>query len=144
MFIIFISTICIIITLFFVIRPNVATGEPVIFGPPLWKSLHIMAENYPTQPNQKQQTNCVNFVSALPYMLPCEDCGSHLLKEEQSIQNLPTVCSSRSNLRSFFVDAHNNVNKHLGKSIWDVKKAEKKYKTQRSWKNVSCVWSDDN
>jgi hypothetical protein len=132
------------IPLFFVLRPNVSTGEPVIFGPPVWKSLHIMAENYPTQPNQKHQTNCVKFVSALPYMLPCSDCGSHLLKEEQAIQNLPAVCSSRSNLRSFFVEAHNNVNKHLGKPLWNVKEAENRYKTERSWKDVSRVWGEDN
>jgi len=138
--IIILSLLC--MTLFFVLRPQVSTGEPVIFGPPVWKSLHIMAENYPIQPDKKHQTNCTNFVSALPYMLPCGDCGSHLLKEEQAIQNLPAVCSSRSKLRSFFVDAHNNVNKHLGKPLWNVKEAENRYKTERSWKDVSRVWGD--
>ena len=64
-------------------------------------------------------------------MLPCGECGYHLLEYEQEARshNFAEVCQSRANLRKYFVDAHNQVNarENVPKPQWTVEEAEEKY-----------------
>ena len=106
--------------------PKRNTGHPTIFGPPIWTSLHIIAENYPKNPNKDHIKGCQSFLQGLPYMLPCGHCGYHLKKYEKG-ENFNKNCNSRINLRKFIVNAHNNVNKHEGKPLWTTKEAEEVY-----------------
>lgn len=41
-----------------------------VWGPQAWQMLHVMAQNYPLNPSAQAIQACMNFVNALPYMLP--------------------------------------------------------------------------
>ena len=122
------------------------SGSPLIFGPLIWPSLHVIAENYPENPNEVYKSHCYDFLKGLPYMLPCPYCGNHLLNEEISNngqkgdhldENLKKATQSRDNLRDFLVKAHNNVNEHNNKKQWTNKEVEKHYK-----KIPACIYND--
>lgn len=51
------------------------SADPRVFGPPTWRTLHIFAEHYPVQPLPDVQRGCVNFINALPFLLPCPYSG---------------------------------------------------------------------
>ena len=122
------------------------SADPRVFGPHLWTSFHMISVNYPENPNQDTKLHCEGFVNALPYMLPCPHCGWHLREfistnevlsgqesdkcagapGESKCQSISEVCSSKSNLVSFFVRAHNNVNKgtHPCRQLWSTADAQ--------------------
>ena len=53
------------------------TSNPKEFGPIGWTNLHIIANSYPEKPDHTYVQQCANYVKAIPYMLPCRDCGRH-------------------------------------------------------------------
>lgn len=109
----------------------VKSKNPLAWGPVTWHTLHTMAENYPVEPDDHHQTGCHNFLSGLPYMLPCSKCGYHLweYEEEARLHDFADVCKNRANLRKYFVDAHNQVNANveIPKPQWTVEQAQTKY-----------------
>ena len=94
--------------------PKVPSKIPEVWGPSGWFFLHVMAANYPTEPDAEYTNACSSFVSSLPYMLPCGDCGKHLQKLVRET-DLAHVCATRDNLHSFVSEAHNKVNVRNGK-----------------------------
>ena len=112
------------------------TGDPRIFGPPTWRTFHIFAQNYPTEPVATVKTACIAFLKAIPYMLPCAHCGydfqQFLAANElyasrgdhwnamcagSQAYNMPCAgpmtgaCDSQSGLVNFFLRAHYNVDR---------------------------------
>jgi len=57
---------------------NRTTADPRIFGPVTWRTVHRFAQHYPVSPTPDVQEACINFVNALPFMLPCPHCGYDL------------------------------------------------------------------
>ena len=112
---------------------HVNTDDARVFGPPIWSTLHMMAQNYPDKPSETTKEECGNFIKSLVYMIPCSKCGNHFksfvkLNEqlageedarcmgasgESRCEDVNTICTSKENLVSFFVRAHNNVNEHV-------------------------------
>lgn len=106
---------------------RVSSGDPRVFGPDAWRTLHRFSINYPQEPNVQAQAACQSFIQGLPYMIPCPHCGYHFLEftvlngqfsgqtrdECLGTCTSPAVaCSNQSALVSLFVRAHNNVNIH--------------------------------
>lgn len=54
---------------------NRTTGDPRVFGPYTWRTVHRFAQFYPIDPTTEVQEACVNFINALPFLLPCPHCG---------------------------------------------------------------------
>ena len=108
-----------------------STGDPLVWGPTVWASLHMMAENYPKHANQPHQAACHRFLSSLPYMLPCGECGYHFRDYERaaSQHNFQQECAGRDQLRRYLVEAHNQVNQKQQhpKPSWTVAEAEQHY-----------------
>ena len=117
------------------------TADPRVFGPELWRSLHRIAVNYPKKPSKDTIKHAVNFLEAIPYMIPCSHCGCDFLLYLETL-NLKKVCSSKQNLVKFMVDAHNRVSKHLDpkKKLWTVKEANKKYTKENVCIGHKPVW----
>ena len=55
---------------------NRISSDSRVFGPPTWRTLHIFAEHYPENPLPHVQRSCVNFINALPFLLPCPYSGN--------------------------------------------------------------------
>jgi hypothetical protein len=104
------------------------SGDPRVFGPDMWVTLHRISVNYPKNPNKNTRKNAINFIKSLPYMIPCTHCGCHFTKYIKS-NNLNNVCKTRKNIVSFFVNAHNNVSRHTNpkNKQWTTEQAIKKY-----------------
>ena len=109
----------------------VTTADPLVWGPTIWPSLHIIAENYPKRASPTHQRACHNFLNGLPWMLPCGECGYHFrtYEAESKSNNFKKPCLGRQNLRRYFVDAHNQVNlkqRHT-KPQWTTQEASQHY-----------------
>ena len=50
---------------------NVSSGDPRVFGPDAWRTLHRFSIHYPEHPTALTSAGCRNFLSGLPFMLPC-------------------------------------------------------------------------
>lgn len=95
---------------------GLSTARPEVFGPVLWNSLHMLAQQYPDKPELSRTQACAGFVASLPYMLP--EASSAAAFQRYTIDypgNLESICSSGPQLRQFFCNAHNAVNESLGK-----------------------------
>ena len=112
----------------------IPTDEATSFGPIVWPAIHQMALWYPEDPRDDTKAQCEKFIKALPALIPCGNCandfhnfqlrGSEPPESERPGQFYPkngvfpegglvkNACSKGSNLFEFFVEAHNNVNRH--------------------------------
>lgn len=93
---------------------GVGISDPKVWGPCVWKTLHILAAGYPAVPSKSAVLQVTMILRALPILLPCPVCKNHALNYMNSI-NIVEVTSSRENLARFFIDMHNYVNKRYGK-----------------------------
>ena len=105
------------------------TADPRVFGPPTWRTLHIAAQNYPTEPIDTVKAACVAFVNSVAYMLGCPHCGYDFIQfiktndlyegkdpwnpacKGSQQYNMPcqgptTACENQANLVNFFLRAH--------------------------------------
>ena len=122
----------------------VATNEPYVWGPGMWHALHVMAVNYPASPDEDRKNHCKNFLEALPYMLPCGECGRHLKDTMTATPGISaTSCASRETLNSFMVNMHNHVNKKLGRAVWTTSQAANHYGKQRVCVKNATTWKSD-
>jgi len=142
------------------------TADPRVFGPFTWPTLHRFAEHFPLEPSNDTQNACVNFVNALPFMLPCPHCGydfSHFIVgnivangtfDELSCAasitfhmpclDVETSCSSRINLISFFLRAHHTVDTHTKpcKPLWSSEESAGAYLFQPNFCATGIVNGD--
>jgi len=90
-----------------------------------------MAENYPKIANESHREGCRKFLSGLPYMLPCGECGYHFRNFEATAENdhYHGVCKGRDSLRQHLVTAHNQVNskQRHPKQEWTTERAQRHY-----------------
>ena len=136
--------------------PQRSITDPLVFGPHLWKALHIIAAGYLSpsgkHPPEIYRINAKKFIQSLPFMIPCGDCGFHL-HEFIKTRDLDYVTRTKKNFISFFVDAHNNVTNHVNKikvngkllppkKLWTVAEAEKEYSCMDSCIKDPRVWSN--
>ena len=54
------------------------SSDPRVFGPYTWRTLHRFAEHYPVAPTPSVKEACVNWINALPLIIPCAHCGNDL------------------------------------------------------------------
>ena len=96
--------------------PNVSTGWPDVFGPPIWWSFHVIGEHYPQRASQFQRESCEKFIGGTVAMLPCEACGEHFGEFAlRWTRSNGSMCTGKENLKRFFCEAHNEVNAYNGK-----------------------------
>ncbi len=119
------------------------SDEQPIFGPELWRSLHLIAENYPDHPVPEAQKAAKDFIRGFPWMIPCANCGFHFRefltrqypqdflgqKDPDLEGTLTDITKSRDEMIRFFVEAHNNVTRHTDKTakLWTPEEAKKYY-----------------
>ncbi|KFA61348.1 hypothetical protein S40285_05855 [Stachybotrys chlorohalonatus IBT 40285] len=98
-----------------------------------WTLLHSIAATYPETPSRSQQSDVLSFVSLFSRLYPCwvcaEDFQGYLAKE-------PPRVGSRNEFGLWLCGAHNDVNRKLGKPIFDCSKWEERWRT--GWKDGRC------
>ena len=122
-------------------------------------SFHLIAAGYHTPngtdlngiPPAIYKINAKKFIESLPFMIPCGDCGFHLHQFIQT-RNLDEDIRTKDNFIRFFVEAHNNVTRHVNKirvngqqlppkKLWTLEDAKKKYFCADTCIRDPRVWS---
>lgn len=85
-----------------------------VWGPELWRALHRITVAYPADPSDAHKLAVVQFFKALPYLVPCPECGLHF---EDMLKRTPIEyhVDSKSDLARWLFERHNEVNARLGK-----------------------------
>lgn len=87
------------------------------WGPSAWNTLHSFAHRSPESLTESQMKEWRDFLYLFGKRLPCPKCRIHFQKfldTSLSLENLTT----RENLVRFLHEAHNDVNRRLGKKTW--------------------------
>lgn len=109
-------------------RDNVA---PHVWGPSVWKMMHVIALTYPEHPTRQDMQDFATFFTSLQNVLPCEGCRKGYTQLIGGRYRLTEgVLSGRDALFRWTVDVHNAVNKKVGKRVdADYAKWFKHYRT---------------
>lgn len=99
-----------------------------IWGRAAWTWLHVVAMNYPEEPNAKERVDMRDFLQSFTLHIPCLACQRHFAKmtraERESADH--SVYASRDAFARATVEWHNAVNRRL-------EKPEVQFDTFLSW-----------
>jgi FAD-linked sulfhydryl oxidase len=86
------------------------------WGPILWKTFHDRTKQYDGVSIEAEKRW---FYKVFGSWIPCGKCRNHL---NEIISEMPPSLESRESYVKWGIDIHNEVNKHLGKTIFDPEK----------------------
>ncbi|KAG5927093.1 hypothetical protein E4U42_002592 [Claviceps africana] len=98
-----------------------------------WTLLHSMAASYPDMPSKSRQSDLVSFINLFSKLYPCWVCASDF---QQYLGKEPPRVQSRDEFGKWLCDAHNEVNRKLGKPQFNCSKWEERWRT--GWKDGRC------
>lgn len=90
--------------------------SPEIFGPPMWRTIHILCYAAPEVLTPKKREKYMTFFLLLAEFLPCDECREHFLTLITKQVPLEAAMQSGTSLFRWSYEAHKNVNTRLGKS----------------------------
>lgn len=88
---------------------------PNIWGPHLWKALHMISIGYPSEPNEEQKQNYKYFFENVYKVIPCYVCSNNYKKHLIELPIVSETMKNRQNLAKWLINIHNIVNKEHGK-----------------------------
>lgn len=89
-----------------------------------WSLLHTMAAYYPAQPSLSQQYDMDRFIKLFSKLYPCEVCSMDF---QQDLKQHPPWLGSGDAFQQWLCDRHNQVNRKLGKPIFDCSKVKERW-----------------
>ena len=115
------------------IVPVLPTVDTSVWGPPLWKALHIAAHH---TKYKAQMHTWKSLLYALRYALPCPDCSSHYNEWYRTHELRFSMFPRGFNIAiiSWLKDIHNNVNVRIGRTTWDSTRLTGEYGGSRAEK----------
>jgi FAD-linked sulfhydryl oxidase len=84
-------------------------------GRATWKYFHTVMARFPDKPTPEESSSLKTYI----HLFPCGECSEHFGK---ILQRFPPQRSSRSAAAVWACHVHNEVNKSLGKEVWDCSK----------------------
>ncbi|KAK0611159.1 ERV/ALR sulfhydryl oxidase domain-containing protein [Immersiella caudata] len=97
-------------------------------GRATWTLLHSIAASYPSSPTPTQQSEITQFMSLFSKLYPCwvcaEDFQKYMAKDKVRV-------GSRDEFGKWLCEAHNEVNRKLGKKEFDCGLWEERWRTGR-------------
>ncbi|KAL4445310.1 hypothetical protein ABPG77_011135 [Micractinium sp. CCAP 211/92] len=102
-------------------------------GRATWTFLHTLAAQYPEHPTRQQQKDAKNLVDILTRMYPCGECARHF---RELVRQSPPAVGSRHDLSMWMCEAHNTVNRRLGKPTFNCALVESR------WAGLECEDED--
>lgn len=98
-----------------------------------WTLLHSITATYPENPTSTDQSNVKQFMGLIGKLYPCWVCA----EDFQDFMNKNKVrTESRDAFGKWMCEAHNEVNRKLGKNEFDCTRWEERWRT--GWKDGSC------
>ncbi|KAK7992304.1 hypothetical protein PG996_012684 [Apiospora saccharicola] len=102
-------------------------------GRSTWTLLHSIAATYPSAPSTNEQTDLRSFMGTFSRLYPCWSCAEDFQKY-MSKQQMPV--GSRDEFGKWLCEAHNAVNRKLGKKAFDCARWEERWRD--GWKDGRC------
>lgn len=102
-------------------------------GRATWSYLHTMAAYYPESPSDATREDMRTFVNLFAKFYPCDPCAWHLRERLKTTQ--PDTTDNKS-LSRWFCYEHNEVNRRLGKPLFDCARVLEQWKD--GWEDGSC------
>lgn len=96
-------------------EPRPAPGI-VEIGNAGWTTIHSFAAYYPDNPTEKQKQSARNLIDAFAELFPCRWCADDM---KEHVAKNPVRVESRKAFSQWTCEAHNHVNEHLGKPLFD-------------------------
>ncbi|KAL9006539.1 MAG: hypothetical protein Q9188_000699 [Gyalolechia gomerana] len=104
-------------------------------GRSTWTLLHTISASYPPRASPTQQSEMRQFLGLFGKLYPCWVCAEDFQEWMARKGNEPRV-EGRSGLGRWMCEAHNEVNRKLGKQEFDCGKWEERWRT--GWKDGRC------
>lgn len=104
-------------------------------GRSTWTLLHTISASYPPRASPTQQSEMRQFLGLFGKLYPCWVCAEDFQEWMTRKGNEPKV-EGRDRLGRWMCDAHNEVNRKLGKQQFDCGKWEERWRT--GWKDGRC------
>jgi len=119
---------------------HVATSPPPACPPDVeelgrssWTLLHSITASYPVSPTLAEQSQVRQFMGLFSKLYPCWVCA----EDFQDFMTKNRVrAESREEFGQWMCEAHNDVNRKLGKKEFDCSKWEERWRT--GWKDGRC------
>jgi hypothetical protein len=90
---------------------------PDVWGPHLWKSLHMITLGYPNDATDEQRKNYKSFFEKFHLVIPCSICANNYKQHLIDIPLTNDILKNKDSLIRWLIDIHNLVNKETGKPI---------------------------
>ncbi|KAL8713906.1 MAG: hypothetical protein Q9220_002052 [cf. Caloplaca sp. 1 TL-2023] len=104
-------------------------------GRSTWTLLHTMSASYPPRATPTQQSEMRQFLGLFGKLYPCWVCAEDFQGWMARKGNEPRV-EGRDRFGRWMCEAHNEVNKKLGKPGFDCGRWEERWRT--GWKDGKC------
>ena len=98
-----------------------------------WTLLHSMAATYPEKPTVTEQQDVSQFMGLFSKLYPCWSCAADF---REFIKASRVRTESRDEFGKWLCEAHNDVNRKLGKKEFDCGRWQERWKD--GWKDGSC------
>ncbi|KAL8944514.1 MAG: hypothetical protein Q9216_000424 [Gyalolechia sp. 2 TL-2023] len=117
------------------IGPEVLKGEVVAgkignetikaeLGRSAWRLLHTTMSSYPLHPTSSEQSALSSYIHLFARLYPCGECASHF---QQILKRFPPQVGGRKAAEMWGCAVHNEVNKSLGKEMFDCARVGEVY-----------------
>ena len=106
-----------------------------LLGRSTWTLLHTISASYPPAASPTQQSEMRQFLSLFSKLYPCWVCADDFRAWMTVKGNEPRV-EGRDRLGRWMCEAHNEVNRKLGKEVFDCGRWEERWRT--GWKDGRC------
>jgi hypothetical protein len=111
--------------------------SPDLWGPHLWKFMHLFTLTYPNEPTEEEKDIAYNFFTAIQTVLPCEKCRYNFKNHLETLTE--EVLDSNESLVKWLFDIHNEVNKTTGKPQFSFDNFISMYITNANKLNVTNI-----
>ncbi|KAF7918727.1 uncharacterized protein EAE97_011822 [Botrytis byssoidea] len=98
-----------------------------------WTFLHTLSASYPSTPTPTDRTNISTFMSLFSQLYPCWTCASDF---QSYMAENKVRTESRAEFGKWMCEAHNDVNRKLGKREFDCERWEERWRT--GWRDGRC------
>jgi len=100
-----------------------------------WTLLHSISASYPIRAPAQRQSEMRQFLGLFAKLYPCWVCADDFKAWMEKKGNEPRV-EGREGLGRWMCEAHNEVNRKLGKGEFDCARWEERWRT--GWKDGRC------
>lgn len=104
-------------------------------GRSTWTLLHTVSASYPSRASPAQQSEMRQFLGLFGKLYPCWVCAEDFQEWMVRKGNEPRL-EGRDRFGRWMCEAHNEVNRKLGKQEFDCGKWEERWRT--GWKDGRC------